>query len=207
MCARWHIKGDCFDTCPCTLSHVPGSKITPKQKEAFLGFMKKCRESPPVIEANKRDNLGRKRDRLLGLEPSSVRPPGKPPDSSTPLPFEFKYKPLCARTTLSVPPISSSNLSLPPQTSVRVTNEPAGPSPWLHPSSSATRETAKQKACCEAMLAETTKQVNNLIGEFVNLPSSPSQEPKREPANIQLPTKHVNEHFERHNHPRANCAS
>jgi hypothetical protein len=36
MCARWHIKGDCFDTCPCAFSHIPGSKITPKQKETML---------------------------------------------------------------------------------------------------------------------------------------------------------------------------
>jgi hypothetical protein len=113
---------------------------------------------------------------------------------STPLPFEFEYKPLCARATLSFPPISSSNLSLLPQTSIRVTNGPAGPSPWLHPSSSATRETAKQKACYKAMLAETTKQVNNLISEFFILPSSPSQEPEREPANIRLPTEHINKH-------------
>jgi hypothetical protein len=62
MCARWYIKGDCFDTCPRALSHIPGSKIAPKQKEAFLGFMKKCRESPPVVEANKRDDSGGKRD-------------------------------------------------------------------------------------------------------------------------------------------------
>jgi hypothetical protein len=62
MCARWHIKGDFFDTWPHALSHVPGSKIMPKQKEAFLGFMKKRRESPPIVEANKRDDLGGKRD-------------------------------------------------------------------------------------------------------------------------------------------------
>jgi hypothetical protein len=62
MCARWHIKGDCFDTCPCILSHIPGSKITPKQKEAFLGFMKKCWKSPLIIKANKRDDSGGKRD-------------------------------------------------------------------------------------------------------------------------------------------------
>jgi hypothetical protein len=62
MCARWHIKGDCFNTCPCALSHVPGSKIMPKQKEAFLGFMKRCQESPPVVATNKRDDLGRKKD-------------------------------------------------------------------------------------------------------------------------------------------------
>ncbi len=57
------------------------------------------------------------------------------------------------------------------------------------------RETAKQKACREAKLAETTKQVNNLIGEFFILPSSPSQESEREPANIQLPTKHADKHL------------
>ncbi len=36
--------------------------------------------------------------------------------------------------------------------------------------------------------------MNNLIGEFFILPSSPSQEPEREPANIQSPTKHVDKH-------------
>jgi hypothetical protein len=34
----------------------------PKQKEAFLGFMKKCWESPPIIKTNKRDDSGGKRD-------------------------------------------------------------------------------------------------------------------------------------------------
>ncbi len=39
-----------------------------------------------------------------------------------------------------------------------------------------------------------TKQVNNLIGEFFILPSSPSQKPEREPEKIQLPTEHVDKH-------------
>jgi hypothetical protein len=40
-----------------------------------------------------------------------------------------------------------------------------------------------------------TKQVNNLIGEFFIFPSSLSQKPEREPANIQLTTKHVDKHL------------
>jgi hypothetical protein len=61
MCARWHIKGDCFDSCPHALSHILGSKVTPKQKEDFLTFMKKCRESPP-IENKRRDEASAKKD-------------------------------------------------------------------------------------------------------------------------------------------------
>jgi hypothetical protein len=30
MCARWHIKGDCFDTCLRAISHVPGVNVPPK---------------------------------------------------------------------------------------------------------------------------------------------------------------------------------
>jgi len=43
MCARWHIKGDCFDTCQRAISHVPCSKVPPKQKKDFLIFMGECR--------------------------------------------------------------------------------------------------------------------------------------------------------------------
>ena len=43
MCARWHIKGDCFSTCQRAISHVPCSKIPPKQKKDFLIFMGECR--------------------------------------------------------------------------------------------------------------------------------------------------------------------
>jgi hypothetical protein len=35
MCARWHINGICFDICPRTISHVPCSKVPPKQKKEF----------------------------------------------------------------------------------------------------------------------------------------------------------------------------
>ena len=52
--------------------------------------------------------------------------------------------------------------------------EPEGPSPWL-PSTNAKLkerpETAKQKARHETMLAETTQQVNTMIGEYFNLHS------------------------------------
>jgi hypothetical protein len=43
MCARWHIKGDCFDTCQRAISHVPCSNVPPKQKKDFLFFMEECR--------------------------------------------------------------------------------------------------------------------------------------------------------------------
>jgi hypothetical protein len=44
MCARWHIKGDCYDTCPRAISHVPGNKVPPKHKAIFLTFIVECRE-------------------------------------------------------------------------------------------------------------------------------------------------------------------
>jgi hypothetical protein len=31
----WHIKGYCYNTCPCAISHVPGNKIPCKQKQIF----------------------------------------------------------------------------------------------------------------------------------------------------------------------------
>ncbi len=61
MCACWHIKGDCFDSCPCTLSHIPGSAVMLKQKEDFLTFMKKCRELPPV-KNKRRNKMNAKKD-------------------------------------------------------------------------------------------------------------------------------------------------
>jgi hypothetical protein len=52
MCARWHINGDCYDTCPCAISHVPGNKVPPKQKVNFLTFMAECRE---CVTTDKKD--------------------------------------------------------------------------------------------------------------------------------------------------------
>lgn len=88
------------------------------------------------------------------------------------------------------------------------------PSPWLPLTIIKPKErpeTAKQKACHEATLAETTKQVNTMISEYFDLHSL-STEPKRvsnmtnasevysayiqlqtEPANIQLQTEHIDE--------------
>jgi hypothetical protein len=83
--------------------------------------------------------------------------------------------------------------SQPPATNLNQSHKQTGRSLPLV-ASSAMRETAKQKACRKATSEETTKQVNNLIGEFFILPSSPSQEPKREPENIQLPTEHLHKH-------------
>lgn len=43
MCARWHIKGDCFENCLRAISHVPKDQIPAEKKAAMLSFMAKCR--------------------------------------------------------------------------------------------------------------------------------------------------------------------
>ena len=45
MCARWHIKGDCFDNCSHKESHVGKDKIPADKKASFLTYMSKCREA------------------------------------------------------------------------------------------------------------------------------------------------------------------
>ncbi len=45
MCARWHIKGDCFDDCSRKESHVGKDKIPADKKASFLTYMSKCREA------------------------------------------------------------------------------------------------------------------------------------------------------------------
>ena len=45
MCARWHIKGNCFDDCSCKESHVGKDKIPADKKASFLTYMSKCREA------------------------------------------------------------------------------------------------------------------------------------------------------------------
>jgi hypothetical protein len=45
MCARWHIKGDCFDDCSCKESHVGKDKIPADKKASFLTYMTKCRKA------------------------------------------------------------------------------------------------------------------------------------------------------------------
>jgi hypothetical protein len=87
MCVRWHIKGDCYDNCSGAISHVLKDNIPAEKKANFLTFIKECREA------------AKKNDCLLGLEPSSVRPPEKPP--------------LPTRTFHS---LLNSNFILPPQT-------------------------------------------------------------------------------------------
>jgi hypothetical protein len=44
MCARWHIKGDCYDNYARVTSHVTKDKISADKKAGFLTFMKKCRK-------------------------------------------------------------------------------------------------------------------------------------------------------------------
>jgi hypothetical protein len=72
-----------------------------------------------------------------------------------------------------LPQVPLNNHSHPQQASWKITTEPEGPSPWL-PSATLTtmkrQDTAKPKACCEATLAETTQQVNAIIGEYCDLP-------------------------------------
>ena len=43
MCARWFIKGDCFDKCDKHTSHVPKDQVPADRKADFLAFMDKCR--------------------------------------------------------------------------------------------------------------------------------------------------------------------
>ena len=44
MCARFHIKCDCFDNCPRKSSHATNENIPSDKRADFLTFMKKCRE-------------------------------------------------------------------------------------------------------------------------------------------------------------------
>ena len=45
MCARWFIKGDCFDKCDKKTSHVPKDQVPADRKTDFLAFMEKCRST------------------------------------------------------------------------------------------------------------------------------------------------------------------
>ncbi len=143
MCSRWHIKGDCYDTCPHAITHMLGNKVPPNQKADFLIFMKEYKEC--VANNNK--------DWLIGTEPSGVQPPKKPPKSSVPktipLHFDFEYKPLSAHMIpMFLPQVPLNNLCHQQWASWKITTEPEGPSPWL-PSTTATatkrQETASKK--------------------------------------------------------------
>ena len=45
MCARWHIKGNCYDNCTQVASHVTKDKILAKKKESYLTFILKYHET------------------------------------------------------------------------------------------------------------------------------------------------------------------
>jgi len=51
ICARWMIKGDCYNNCAQKASHITKDKIPLEKKASFLSFMKKCREA--TTEATK----------------------------------------------------------------------------------------------------------------------------------------------------------
>ena len=42
MCARWYIKGDCFDDCSCKGSHIGKDKIPADKKASSITYMAKC---------------------------------------------------------------------------------------------------------------------------------------------------------------------
>jgi hypothetical protein len=42
MCARWHLKGNCFDNCSRAISHVMNDKFPDNKRAAFLTFLTKC---------------------------------------------------------------------------------------------------------------------------------------------------------------------
>jgi len=44
MCARWHIKGDCFDNCTRKESHVTNDKVGDDKRASMKNFLAKCRE-------------------------------------------------------------------------------------------------------------------------------------------------------------------
>ena len=43
MCARWHIKGNCFSDCPHAASHVPHEKVSTEKERSFQKYVKKVR--------------------------------------------------------------------------------------------------------------------------------------------------------------------
>ena len=45
MCARWQIKGDCFDDCAHATSHIAKSTIPAEKVTAFKAWMEKVRQS------------------------------------------------------------------------------------------------------------------------------------------------------------------
>ena len=145
MCAGCHIKGNCYDTCPRAISHVPCNKVPTKQKTDFLTFVGGGAES--VLQSTRKIDTS-------GWGPIGIRPPDKPPErdvlKSIPLPFDFKFKSLSSQMIPKpLPQGPLSDLGLPRRVSWGTTTEPEGPSPWL-PSTTTTvakrPETAKQKA-------------------------------------------------------------
>jgi hypothetical protein len=87
MCARWNIKGNCYNNCLRVASHVMKDKIPGDKKANMLTFMKKCCK------------VAKKSNRLIGPEPSGVQPPTKPPDKCLLLPFEFELQPSLGSTS------------------------------------------------------------------------------------------------------------
>ena len=138
MCARYNIKDDCFDNCTRKASHVVSENIPSDKRTDFLTFMKKCREE-----------TAKKSAWLLGLGPSGVRPPAKPPD----LPFPFG-----ASNETKIITATTNSIEIPPAIPITVST-PDTPNPWIINAPQKANESAKTKAHREATLAASTQQL------------------------------------------------
>ncbi len=172
LCARWCIRGDCYDNCQRVASHITKDKIPADKKAHMLTFMKKCREA------------AKKSIWLIRSESSGIWPPKKPPDKCLPLPLEFEFQPSSGSTShqLSTPHLLlwSEETSLPhwqqppalapdtmppleetslPPRQQPPASEPDTPNPWLVPTtltSKAARTAATQAKAREANSLATT---------------------------------------------------
>ncbi len=152
MCARWHIKGDCYDNSQRVASQITNAKIPVDKKAHMLTFMKKS------CKAAKKSTW------FVGLEPSGIKPPKKPLNKCLLLPFEFEFQPSLGSTSHQksiphlLPPLEETSLlhwqqppalapdTTPPleETSLPPWQQPAASAPdslnpWLVPTTSASK--------------------------------------------------------------------
>ncbi len=116
MCARRHLKGDCYNNCARAISHVTNDNIPDKKRAEFFTFLSKCRE----------EIAKKKSSWLLGLELSGIWPPKKPPD--LPFVFDLNKKPLNPSTEAAND--NGSQVELPPRMD-SIPTTPDVPNPWI----------------------------------------------------------------------------
>ncbi len=100
MCARWHIKGNCYDNCAQAVSQMSKDNIPNDKRELFLSFMKGFRN-----KCKKNKNW------LLRLGPSGIRLPRKPPN----LPFPCVPQVTDQWQIFAIPDKTFDELKLPPR--------------------------------------------------------------------------------------------